>query len=184
MLTAERDKLILEGVKEIKYVLGRYVRRIPTHIEYGDLVSESILAVMESVDKWDSCHASCAKFSTFVRYRIKGAMLDFMRSSDVPIPEVDWDIRGGDKGKFAEQTYISAKLHSLDMSGLTRSDLIWLELYFNRGIPQGVIAKKVGVAPSWVTVCIWKVIQKIRDDNGINMSGTWPKVDNNGNGHR
>ena len=189
MQTSDRDKLILDGVKEIKYVLGRVRSRIPSCIEYSDLVSESIVAIIEAVEKWDSNHESNAKFTTFVRYRIRGAMIDFVRhnlplhAKAAEMTDLGWQhSKFGDHGQFAEDEFIRGKLGILDLSALSREDCIWIELYFNRGVSQGEISRRLKIAHSGATATIWRVVQKIRDSNNINVSGRWPRNGNNGDG--
>ncbi|MFH1135154.1 MAG: FliA/WhiG family RNA polymerase sigma factor [Pseudomonadota bacterium] len=64
----------------IKYVADRLASRLPTHISKDDLVSSGILGLIDAVDKFDP--SRMILFKTYAEFRVKGAMLDELRSLD------------------------------------------------------------------------------------------------------
>ncbi|RYE82888.1 MAG: RNA polymerase sigma factor WhiG, partial [Hyphomicrobiales bacterium] len=51
-----------------------------TNIELDDLISSGVIGLMDAVDKYDSTRDN--KFKTYAEFRIRGAMLDELRSQD------------------------------------------------------------------------------------------------------
>ena len=74
----------LAAVKEyaglVKRIAGRYSMRLPPDIEVDDLIQVGMIGLLESVDRYNPDKE--ASFKTFAEYRIRGAMLDELRSRD------------------------------------------------------------------------------------------------------
>lgn len=80
MQATQRDELIRQSLPQVKTLARRLRERLPACVEIDDLVNEGVIGLMDAADKFD---ASCgAKFSTYARHRINGAMLDYLRSID------------------------------------------------------------------------------------------------------
>lgn len=75
----EKDKIIKELLPFITITARRLSHRIfkKSHLTVDDLISIGILALLESLNRYDKERAS---FKTFADYRIKGAMLDAIHS--------------------------------------------------------------------------------------------------------
>jgi RNA polymerase sigma factor for flagellar operon FliA len=54
--------------------------RLPPHIEVDDLISVGVLGLMDAISKYDSSRG--AKFKTYAEFRVRGAILDELRSLD------------------------------------------------------------------------------------------------------
>lgn len=76
----KRDELILKYLPLIKYVAGRLFGRLPSNVSLDDLVSSGILGLMDAAKKFDP--AKNIQFKTYAELRIRGAMLDELRSQD------------------------------------------------------------------------------------------------------
>ena len=76
----ERCKLILHYAPLIKYVAGRLAMRLPSHISMDDLISCGVIGLMDAIEKFDP--SKRIKFKTYAEFRIRGAMLDELRSMD------------------------------------------------------------------------------------------------------
>lgn len=76
----ERNDLILQELPQVYYMAARIHERLPKHIEIGDLVSAGVLGLIEASSKFDSSRD--ASFSTFAKFRVRGAILDSLRSLD------------------------------------------------------------------------------------------------------
>jgi RNA polymerase sigma factor for flagellar operon FliA len=77
---AERESLILEHTSLIRYVAGRIAMRLPAHVSLDDLMSAGVLGLIDAVDKFDP--GQNVKFKTYAEFRIRGAILDELRSMD------------------------------------------------------------------------------------------------------
>ncbi|MFN2469710.1 MAG: RNA polymerase sigma factor WhiG [Gaiellaceae bacterium] len=77
---ALRDRLILTYAPLVKYVAGRVGSGLPAHVDEEDLVSYGLLGLMGAIDRFDP--GRDIKFETFAMSRIKGAIIDELRSLD------------------------------------------------------------------------------------------------------
>ena len=77
---SERDALVLEHMPQIKYIAQRISTKLPSHIELGDLVGTGVLGLLNAIEKFDPNRG--VKFKTYAELRIKGAILDSLRSLD------------------------------------------------------------------------------------------------------
>jgi RNA polymerase sigma factor for flagellar operon FliA len=75
-----RDALIVHYSPLVKYVAGRLAVGLPQTIEQADLVSYGIFGLMDAIDKFDPERA--VKFETYAITRIKGSIIDELRSID------------------------------------------------------------------------------------------------------
>jgi RNA polymerase sigma factor for flagellar operon FliA len=75
-----RENLILQYAPLVKVVAGRVGSRLPTHVEQGDLISYGLAGLLGAIERYDPEHG--AKFKTFALMRIRGAMIDALRSLD------------------------------------------------------------------------------------------------------
>ena len=75
-----RDQLILDYAPLIKFVAQRISSRLPSNIEIDDLISSGVIGLMDAIDKYDPGRDN--KFKTYAEFRIRGAMLDELRSQD------------------------------------------------------------------------------------------------------
>jgi RNA polymerase sigma factor for flagellar operon FliA len=75
-----RDRLILHYSPLVKYVAGRVGVGLPPNIEQGDLVSYGIFGLIDAIEKYDLERA--IKFETYAINRIRGAIIDELRSID------------------------------------------------------------------------------------------------------
>lgn len=77
---ALRERLILQYSPLVKYVAGRVGVGMPSSVEHGDLVSYGIFGLMDAIDKFDVDKGF--KFETYAITRIRGAIIDELRSND------------------------------------------------------------------------------------------------------
>lgn len=76
----ERERIIREFAPMIKVMAHRLAYRLPAHMDAEDLVSAGIIGLMDAMTKYDPTKE--AQFKTYAEFRIRGAMLDEIRSSD------------------------------------------------------------------------------------------------------
>ncbi len=75
-----REKLIEKYTPLIKYIAHRLAMRLPPHISADDLFGVGAIGLMDALDKFDPTKK--VQFRTYAEFRIKGAMLDELRSLD------------------------------------------------------------------------------------------------------
>ena len=75
-----REQLVLYYVRIVKYIAGRMAIHVPTNVEMNDLVGWGILGLLDAVEKFD--HLQDIKFTTYASIRIRGAIIDQIRSLD------------------------------------------------------------------------------------------------------
>ena len=75
-----RDRLILAYSPLVKYVAGRMGSGLPAHIEESDLISYGLLGLIGALERFDLGRE--IKFETYAISRIKGSIIDELRSLD------------------------------------------------------------------------------------------------------
>jgi RNA polymerase sigma factor for flagellar operon FliA len=76
----DRDDLIIEYAPLVKLLANRMAMRIPPSVSVDDLVSAGIMGLVDAIDRYDPSRD--VKFKTYAEFRIRGAMLDELRSLD------------------------------------------------------------------------------------------------------
>jgi len=77
---ALRDRLILNYAALVRYVAGRLGTSLPAHVDEGDLVSYGLLGLIGAIERYDPSRE--IKFETYAIARIKGSIIDELRSLD------------------------------------------------------------------------------------------------------
>ncbi len=77
---ATREAIILRYAPLVKYVAGRVAIGLPSNVEFDDLVSFGVFGLMDAIEKFDPLRG--IKFETYAIARIRGAILDGLRSND------------------------------------------------------------------------------------------------------
>ncbi|TCO56943.1 RNA polymerase sigma factor for flagellar operon FliA [Actinocrispum wychmicini] len=75
-----RDRLVLHYAPLVKYVAGRVGTGLPAHVDVGDLVQSGIFGLVDAIEKFEPERG--LKFETYAMQRIRGAILDDLRSQD------------------------------------------------------------------------------------------------------
>ncbi len=76
----ERERLILEYSPLVKTIAGRLGMRLPQHVSQDDLVSAGIMGLLDALEKFNEDKG--VAFKSYAEFRIRGAMLDELRSMD------------------------------------------------------------------------------------------------------
>lgn len=75
-----KEEVVVKYASLVKYLAKKMAMRLPANIELDDLISAGVIGIMDAVDKYDSTRDN--KFKTYAEFRIRGAMLDELRSQD------------------------------------------------------------------------------------------------------
>ncbi|MGI4756728.1 MAG: FliA/WhiG family RNA polymerase sigma factor [Janthinobacterium lividum] len=92
----ERDRLLLEHLPTVRFVARRIHERLPQHVDMEDLVSAGMVGLIDAFAKFD--HGKQVQFKSYAQFRIRGAILDSLRT-------LDWSPRElRRKGRAVEET--------------------------------------------------------------------------------
>ncbi|WP_329789538.1 FliA/WhiG family RNA polymerase sigma factor [Lentzea sp. DG1S-22] len=76
----QRDRLVLHYAPLVKYVAGRVGTGLPAHVDVADLIQSGIFGLVDAIEKFEPERG--LKFETYAMQRIRGAILDDLRSQD------------------------------------------------------------------------------------------------------
>lgn len=77
---AERERLILEHLPQVRLIARRIHERLPDSVNLDDLISTGTLGLIAAIDRFDPKHN--VKLKTYAEYKIRGAILDSLRGLD------------------------------------------------------------------------------------------------------
>ena len=86
-----REELVLQYMPLVKYVIGRQLSQLPDHLPREDLLNAGVVGLIEAVERFDPGYN--VKFKTYAIPRIKGSILDEIRSYDIVPRSVRLKIR-------------------------------------------------------------------------------------------
>ncbi len=75
-----KDELIIHYISLVKIIAGRLYVDYNHNVEYDDIVSYGIIGLIDAIEKYDPDKKN--KFETYANFRIKGAVIDQLRSLD------------------------------------------------------------------------------------------------------
>src|SRR5690625_5784933 len=75
-----RDELIIEYSPLVRQVAARVGAGLPSQVEHADLISYGVFGLIDAIDKYDPERP--VKFETYAISRIRGAIIDELRSLD------------------------------------------------------------------------------------------------------
>src|SRR4051812_45327421 len=75
-----RERLVVAYSPLVKYVSGRMASGLPAHVEESDLISYGLVGLISAIERFDLDRE--IKFETYAITRIKGAIIDELRSLD------------------------------------------------------------------------------------------------------
>lgn len=135
----EREALITAHLGKVKYIADRLAAKLPPSVEREDLYGAGVIGLIDAVERFDASRGIA--FTTFAEMRVRGAILDNLRS-------LDWASRSTrrrarevqtafaeveqEQGRAATEEEVAAKLriplaelreNLRDMRGLTLANL-------------------------------------------------------------
>ncbi len=75
-----RDQVLLEHLPTVRYLARRIHERLPQHVELDDLISAGVVGLIDAFSKFD--HTKDVQFKSYAQFRIRGAILDSLRTLD------------------------------------------------------------------------------------------------------
>ena len=157
--TELRNRLAEYYLPLVKIVGGRLAVSLPPHLDRDDLLSSGFFGLMDAIDRFDITRN--IKFETYAGVRIRGAMIDYLRSKDwIPVTmrqkirkyeqtvyklETELGRSATDK-EVAEALEISLDELQILVSQCNAATVIPLEEYLKTDAPEAVDANPADTA--------------------------------------
>ncbi|HWD52158.1 MAG TPA: RNA polymerase sigma factor WhiG [Acidimicrobiales bacterium] len=125
-----RDQLIVHYSPLVKFVAGRISAGLPRHVDEADLASYGIIGLIDAIERFDP--GLNVKFETYAIPRIRGAIIDELRS-------IDWVPRSvRTKARAVEQSYatLQATLHRTPTDDEVAADMEMTPSQFQKVLRQ------------------------------------------------
>ncbi len=119
MPTHKREEMIKKHLKLVSFVASRLAIGLPDWLDKRDLISSGVIGLIDAVNSFDTSKG--VKFETYARTRIRGAIIDELRS-------LDWIPRSTrSKSKEIERAIsnLTAKLGRFPTDEETAEELEW-----------------------------------------------------------
>jgi RNA polymerase sigma factor for flagellar operon FliA len=78
--TADKNHLLTEHMPLVKRLAHQMKAKLPASVEVDDLVQAGMIGLLDAISRYEENHG--AQFETYAVLRIRGAMLDELRSND------------------------------------------------------------------------------------------------------
>ncbi len=79
-MTPEQERVLLEHLPVVRFLARRIHERLPQHVEIEDLISAGVVGLMDAFAKFDPDKK--VQFRSYAQFRIRGAILDSLRTLD------------------------------------------------------------------------------------------------------
>ncbi|MGA8043771.1 MAG: FliA/WhiG family RNA polymerase sigma factor [Terracidiphilus sp.] len=79
-LNHEQERVLLEHLPIVRFLARRIHERLPQHVDMEDLVSAGVVGLMDAFAKFDP--GKKVQFRSYAQFRIRGAILDSLRTLD------------------------------------------------------------------------------------------------------
>jgi RNA polymerase sigma factor for flagellar operon FliA len=80
ILSGEQERVLLEHLPIVRFLARRIHERLPQHVDIEDLVSAGVVGLMDAFSKFDP--EKKVQFRSYAQFRIRGAILDSLRTLD------------------------------------------------------------------------------------------------------
>ncbi len=80
LLTPEQETLMVEHLPIVRFIARRIHERLPQHVPIEDLYSAGVVGLLDAFGKFDP--SKQVQFRSYAQFRIRGAILDSLRTLD------------------------------------------------------------------------------------------------------
>lgn len=84
LAVGERNRLLVDLLPQVRYIARRIHDRLPSHVPFEDVYHTGVIGLIDALKKYDPCKK--VKIQSYMKFRIRGAILDGLR-------ELDWSPR-------------------------------------------------------------------------------------------
>lgn len=74
------EQLLMEHLPSVRFIARKLHQTLPRHVELDDLISAGTVGLMEAFHRFDACRH--VQFKSYAQFRIRGAILDWLRTLD------------------------------------------------------------------------------------------------------
>lgn len=78
--TPDQERIMMEQMGTVRWIARRIHERLPQHVELDDLISAGTLGLLDACTKFDP--KKNVQFRSYAQFRIRGAILDSLRTLD------------------------------------------------------------------------------------------------------
>ena len=75
-----REKLVENYLSLVNIIAGRIAISLPSYVDRDDLISSGFFGLLDAIERYDPKRGN--KFETYAGVRIRGSILDYLRSKD------------------------------------------------------------------------------------------------------
>ena len=79
-MSPEQEQILMEHLPVVRFLARRIHERLPQHVDIEDLVSAGIVGLLDAFAKFDP--QKRVQFRSYAQFRIRGAILDSLRTLD------------------------------------------------------------------------------------------------------
>jgi RNA polymerase sigma factor for flagellar operon FliA len=79
-MTPDQERVLLEHLPVVRFLARRIHERLPQHVDIEDLVSAGVIGLLDAFAKFDPDKK--VQFRSYAQFRIRGAILDSLRTLD------------------------------------------------------------------------------------------------------
>ncbi len=146
----DREAAIRQYAPLVKYVVGRLAIGLPAILDYEDILSYGTIGLIEALDRFDGSKG--VKFETYAISRIRGAIIDALRSLD----RLPRSVR--QKARRLEQVHVEfEREHGREPTDEEAARLMGLTLdQYNQAL----------IDASWVTVSLDGLLDRDNNEDG------------------
>jgi RNA polymerase sigma factor for flagellar operon FliA len=134
----DRDRLILEYTGLVKLQANRLRNRLPASIEQADLVSYGMFGLIDAIEKFEP--ERNLKFETYAMTRIRGAIIDELRSTDWVPRSVRTKMRDIDRAAQALEVELSRTPTEVEIAERLNISLADLRAIYSQASVTNVVA--------------------------------------------
>ena len=79
-VTLNKEQTVAELAPMVKRIAYHFMAKLPASVQVDDLIQAGLIGLLDAVDHFDGSHG--AQFETYAVHRVRGSMLDELRSAD------------------------------------------------------------------------------------------------------
>ncbi len=151
-----REQIVLQYAPLVKYVLGRMALVLPPVLEPDDILSYGIVGLMMAVDRYDPSRG--VKFETYAISRIRGAIIDALRSLDVVPRSVRQRARRLERAYRELEQQLSRPPHDAELADAL-------------GVDVDAVARMIGEV-NYITFSLDSPLSRDSDDDELTLMDT------------
>jgi RNA polymerase sigma factor for flagellar operon FliA len=118
---AERGALVTQYAPLVKLLANRMAMRLPPSVSVDDLISAGSVGLLDAIDKYDP--GKDAQLKTYAEFRIRGAILDELRSMDWLPRSARKKARQMEQATLAVEQKLSRPAHSSEIAAEMSVDM-------------------------------------------------------------